>query len=148
MMTYSRRCLLVVSAAIFAAGFLLGGWVQPLSSARAQMKGRVFELRTYTTNEGKLPNLNARFRDHTMRIFDKHGMTNIGYWTPVDAPASENTLIYIIAHPDRETASASWQAFRDDPEWQKVSEESQVDGRIVAKVESVFMEATDYSPLK
>lgn len=147
-MTRVRRRGFVLWVFVFAAGFFVGGWVEPFSSARAQMKARVFELRTYTTHEGKLPNLNARFRDHTMRIFDEHGMTNVGYWTPVDAPASENTLIYIIAHPDRESATESWQAFRDDPEWQKVSEASQVDGRIVSKVESVFMEATDYSPLK
>lgn len=145
-----RRRLVVYAAAVFAAGFLAGGLARPFSIARAHARtsARVFELRTYTTNEGKLPNLNARFRDHTMRIFDKHGMTNVGYWTPVDAPAFQNTLIYIIAHADREAATKSWQAFRDDPEWQRVSEASQVNGRIVSKVESVFMEATDYSPLK
>jgi hypothetical protein len=75
-------------------------------------------------------------------------MTNIGYWTPQDEPRSQNTLIYIIAHPSREAAKASWAAFAADPEWKKVSAESQVNGRIVEKVESVFLNATDYSPLK
>lgn len=143
----TRRRLIAFSA-IFALGFVLGGWVLPRTSARAQTATRLFELRTYTTHEGKLPNLNARFRDHTMRLFEKHGMTNIGYWNPVDAPASENTLVYIIAHPDRESAEQSWKAFREDPEWQKAKEKSEADGRIVSKVESIFIESTDYSPLK
>jgi hypothetical protein len=134
--------------AALGIGFVLGGLTAPEPEARAQSPSRIFELRTYTTPEGKLENLNARFRDHTMRIFEKHGMTNVGYWTPQDAPASQNTLVYILAHRDREAAAQSWQAFRDDPEWKKVSEESQVDGRIVATVESMFLEATDYSPLK
>jgi NIPSNAP len=136
------------AAAIFLAGFLLGSLTKPWYARAEGSKARVFELRKYTTPEGKLPNLQARFRDHTMRIFDNHGITSVGYWTPEDTPASGNTLIYIIAHPDRETAEKSWQAFRDDPEWQKVSHDSQVDGPIVTKVESTFMDATDYSPLK
>ncbi|HXV62780.1 MAG TPA: NIPSNAP family protein [Vicinamibacteria bacterium] len=138
----------LVLAAAIGIGFALGSLVGIFRDVRAQGEPRIFELRTYTTPEGKLPNLNARFRDHTMRIFEKHGMTNVGYWTPQDAPASENTLVYILAHRDRDAAAASWQAFRDDPEWKKVSEESQVDGRIVAKVESMFLNAADYSPLK
>jgi hypothetical protein len=111
----------------------------------AQSKGKVFELRTYTTNEGKLDALQARFRDHTTRIFKKHHMTNVGYWVPVDKP---NTLIYIISHPSKEAAKANWDAFRSDPEWQKVQKESEANGKLVAKVESVFMDATDYSPIK
>lgn len=141
---------LAASIAIFLTGFLLGNLVTPAGEARAQSQSsaRVFELRKYTTPEGKLPNLQARFRDHTMRIFANHGMTSIGYWTPQDGPDSENILIYIIAHADRETAAKNWQAFRDDPDWQKVSRESQVDGPMVTKVESTFLNATDYSPLK
>ena len=111
----------------------------------AQSKGKVFELRTYTSNEGKLDALQARFRDHTTRIFKKHHMTNVGYWVPVDKP---NTLIYIISHPSLEAAKANWDAFRSDPEWQKVQKESEANGKLVAKVESVFMEASDYSPMK
>ena len=116
--------------------------------ASAQQHGRVFELRTYTCYEGKLPDLLARFRNHTMRIFEKHGMTNIGYWVPQDSPVSQNTLIYILAHPSREAAKKNWDAFRNDPEWQKVQKESEANGKIVSKVESVFMDPTDFSPIK
>jgi hypothetical protein len=116
--------------------------------APAQERGRVFELRTYTCYEGKLPDLLARFRNHTMRIFEKHGMTNIGYWVPQDSPASQNTLIYLLAHPSREAAKKNWDAFRNDPEWQKVQKESEANGKIVSKVESVFMDPADFSPIK
>ena len=107
----------------------------------------VFELRTYTTNDGMLPALEARFRDHTMRIFEKHGMTNIGYWTPIDKP---NTLVYIIAHASREAADVSWQAFVSDPEWQKVATESQKDGPILIKggIQQQYLNPTDFSPIR
>ncbi len=112
-----------------------------------EVSAEVFELRTYTTNEGKLENLNARFRDHTVGLFEKHGIESIGYWVPVDGPESKNTLIYVIKHESRDAAKASWKAFIADPEWKKVAKESQVDGQILAKrPESVYMEATDYSP--
>ncbi len=107
---------------------------------------KVFELRTYTTEEGKLPNLLALFRDHATQLFEKHGMTHVGYWVPQDSPESENTLIYVVSHDSREAAQESWGAFRADPEWQRVAEESQADGPIVANIESVFIEATDFSP--
>lgn len=105
----------------------------------------VYELRTYTTAEGKLPALHARFRDHTMELFEKHGMKNIAYWTPAD---KENTLIYVIAHESRDAAKKSWAGFIGDPEWQKVFKASRSDGPIVTKVESVYMSPTDYSPMK
>jgi hypothetical protein len=133
---------------IFAAGVAAGSLLQPASVLRAQGDHRVFELRTYTTPEGKLGNLHARFRDHTRRIFEKHGMTSIGYWVPQDAPMHDNTLIYIIAHPSREAAKKNWADFAADSEWKKVSEESQRDGRIVSKVESMFMDPADYSAIK
>ena len=133
---------------VFAAGVLAGHHLPFGHALHAQSAGKVFELRTYTAPEGKLSNLNARFRDHTMRIFNKHGMKSIGYWTPQDAPNSQNTLIYILQHPNREAAKKNWAEFAADPEWQKVSAESQVNGRIVAKTESVFMDAADYSPIK
>lgn len=113
----------------------------------SQSNAEVYELRTYTTNEGKLDALNARFRDHTVKLFEKHGMESVGYWVPADEPESENTLIYVIKHESREAAKASWAAFLADPEWQQVARESQKDGRILAKApESVFMNATDYTP--
>ena len=134
---------------IFAAGVVAGQLWRPAAVLGAQSAGsRVFELRTYTAPEGTLGNLQARFRDHTMRIFDKHGMKSIGYWVPQDAPNSSNTLIYILQHPSRDAAKKAWADFQADPEWVKISAESQKDGRIVSKVESVFMDATDYSPLK
>ena len=116
--------------------------------AVAQQPARVFELRTYTCYEGKLPDLLTRFRDHTVQIFEKHGMTSIGYWVPQDAPASKNTLIYMLAHPSREAAKKNWAAFGSDPEWQKVQKESEANGKIVNNVVSVFMEATDFSAIK
>ena len=139
----------VVAGAMFAAGFgargLVGG--EPL---QAQTATRVFEMRTYTAGPGKFEALQKRFRDHTLRIFERHGMTNIGYWTPADPPNSENTLVYIIAHKSREAAKQSWADFNADPEWQKVRKESMApDGvSLTTKVESVFLNPTDYSPIK
>jgi hypothetical protein len=107
----------------------------------------VYELRTYTTNEGKLDALNARFRDHTVKLFKKHGMESVGYWVPTDGEKSKNTLIYVLKHKSREAAAASFKAFGADPAWKKAAKESQKDGKILAKrPESVFMETTDYSP--
>ena len=146
-MTIRTRHLVVFVAAVFVAGFAAGTLWHADTAVHAQ-GDKVFELRTYTAPEGKLPNLEARFRDHTMRIFEKHGMSNVGYWVPQDAPDSDNTLIYIISHDSREQAAANWDSFRADPEWAEVSRASQVDGRIVSGVEAVFMDATDYSPLK
>ena len=109
--------------------------------------GDVYELRTYTTNEGKLDALNARFRDHTVALFEKHGMESIGYWVPTDEGQSKNTLIYVIKHKSREAAGASWKAFLSDPDWKKAAAASEKDGKILAKrPESVFMKAADYSP--
>lgn len=116
--------------------------------SHAQSSSRVFEIRTYTTNEGKLEALEKRFRDHTIRIFNKHGMTSIGYWIPQDPPKSQNTLIYILAHPSREEAKKHWAEFSADPEWQKVRTESEANGKIVSHVDSVFANAADFSPLK
>ena len=111
--------------------------------------GGVFELRTYTTNPGKLGLLNQRFRDHTLRLFEKHGMTNIGYWTPFDRPEVESTLIYLIRHVNRDQADANWKAFGQDPEWKKVARESQVDGRFLARSpERLYLKALDFSPLQ
>ncbi len=145
----SRNTRFIAGAVfIFVAGFMLGNVFDVSPTVNAQA-GKVFELRTYTTPDGLLPNLQARFRDHTMRIFDRHGMHNVGYWVPQDSPASENTLIYIISHDSRQAAADSWASFRDDAEWAEVAQASRVDGQgIVTNVESVFMESTDYSPMK
>ena len=134
-------------AAAFVLGVLARGVLPGEPVAHAQ-GGLVYELRTYTAPEGKLGELNARFRNHTMRIFQKHGMKNVAYFTPQDAPLSQNTLVYLIAHSSRDAAKASWAAFGKDPEWQKVAQESQVNGKIVASVVSQFLVPTDYSPMK
>jgi len=113
----------------------------------------VYELRTYTTVAGKLDNLNARFRNHTMQLFEKHGMRSIAYWNASSAQRtakqpSDNTLVYLLKHKSRQAATASWQAFLADPQWQKVAAESRQDGPVLArKPQSVFLTATDYSPL-
>jgi hypothetical protein len=137
---------LAVVTGVFVTGFALGGVFQ--SRVDAQSKGRVYELRTYTTPEGKLGDLQARFRNHTVKLFEKHGMTNIGYWVPQDAPLSQNTLIYVLAHKDRETAKQSWAAFGKDPEWVKARTASEVNGRLTTQVVSVFMDPVDFSQLK
>ena len=110
--------------------------------------GKIYELRTYTCEPGKLDALKARFRDHTVRIFNKHGMESVGYWVPKDPERSSNTLIYILAHPSREAADKNWKEFADDPEWKKVQAESEANGKIVQKVERVWMDPTEFSKLK
>jgi hypothetical protein len=125
---------------------LLGLTMNIMSSA--QNSGHVFELRTYTCNEGKLPDLLKRFREHTMEIFERHHMHNVGYWIPADEPLHSTTLIYMISHESREAATANWKAFREDPEWQKVSKASEENGKIVKKVDSVFTTPADFSALK
>lgn len=138
-----------VSAAMLVAAVLLLGLAGRFGeSGAAEVQGRVFEIRTYTSPPGKLDALHRRFREHTMRIFERHGMTNVAYWTPQDPKLAETTLIYVLAHKSRAAAEASWQAFGDDPEWQRVRAESEANGPIVSKVESVFLDATDYSPMK
>jgi hypothetical protein len=142
----SKIRFVAVTLAVFGAGFVAGHWSD---GSEVQAQGRkVFELRTYTAPEGKLSDLVARFRNDTLRIFEKHGMHNVGYWLPTDAPASSNTLVYILAHDSRDAATKSWAAFRDDAEWKAVAERTQANGPIVTKVDSVFLEATDFSPLK
>jgi hypothetical protein len=107
----------------------------------------VYELRIYTCEPGRLDALHKRFREHTVKLFEKHGMTNVAYWTPTDEPRSKDTLIYVLGHKSREAAKASWAAFRADPEWARVREASEQDGKILAKApEAWYMAATDYSP--
>ena len=108
----------------------------------------MYELRTYTSGPGKLNDLQARFRDHTVGLFERHGMKNVGYWVPTDAPQSENTLIYVLEYPSRDAARASWDAFRADPDWVEARAASERNGRLAINVESVYMTATDYSPIK
>jgi hypothetical protein len=106
----------------------------------------VYELRVYHTYEGKLNDLLKRFREHTTKLFERHGIKNVAYWTPLDEPTKSSTLIYILAHPSREAAAANWKAFQDDPEWKSVRDKSEENGKIVEKVDSTFMALTDFSP--
>lgn len=106
----------------------------------------VYELRVYHTYEGKLNDLLKRFREHTTKLFEKHGIKNVAYWTPLDEPAKSSTLIYILAHPSREAAAANWKAFQDDPDWKSVRDKSEENGKLVVKVDSTFMALTDFSP--
>ena len=141
----SRKTLL--SCCLLIASAVVGYSIMQTNPAHAA-PGRVFEMRTYTSPPGKLADLQARFRDHTIRIFNKHGMTSVGYWVPQDEPRHSNTLIYILSHESREAAAKNWTAFRADPEWVKASTASELNGKIVEKVESVFMDSTDYSQIK
>ncbi|HEY7180009.1 MAG TPA: NIPSNAP family protein [Blastocatellia bacterium] len=110
---------------------------------------RCFELRTYTAAPGKLEELHARFRDHTLKIFKKHGMEVVGFWGPADKEkGSENKLVYVLAFPSREAQEKAWKEFGADPEWQKVKSDSERNGKLTEKVESVILMATDYSPIK
>jgi hypothetical protein len=131
----------MVATVILFSGIAIGRAYQPAPA-------KVYEMRTYTTAEGKLDALNARFRNHTRAIFERHGMKNVGYWVPAEGPLAGKTLIYILEHQSREAATKSWAAFRADPEWTKVKAESEAAGPIVAKVESVFLTAVDYSAIK
>lgn len=143
----NKLALVLIVAGAFAAGFVLRNVVSPVATVHAAAE-RVFELRTYTTHPGKLEALKSRFRDHTVKLFEKHGMTNIGYWVPQDAPLADNTLIYIVAHSSREAAKKSWAGFRDDADWAKARTASEKDGPINIKVESVFMNPVDFSAIK
>jgi hypothetical protein len=110
---------------------------------------RCFELRTYYVAPGKLEALNARFRDHTCALFKKHGMEIVGFWIPADKEqGAENRLVYMLVHKSREAAKQSWKDFQADPEWIKARTASEVNGKLTEKIESVFLSATDYSPLK
>jgi NIPSNAP len=132
------------SIAFLAAGIVTGG-LSVVPQAQAQSANRVFEMRTYYTHEGKLDDLQARFRNHTTRLFEKHGMTNVGYWVPREQP---NTLIYILAYPSKDAATKAWDGFRKDEVWITARTASEANGPIVAKVVSVFMDPTNFSGLK
>jgi len=123
--------------------------VSRVSGAGAQPADqRVFELRKYYAMPGKLDALNARFRDHTNRIFAKHGMQIIGFWVPTNGPDANKALIYILAFPSADAQAKSWADFQKDPEWVKAKADSEKDGKLVDHVDSTLMAPTDYSPIK
>lgn len=138
-----------LSALLVAAACVTGLMsLRSPAAAASDGKQRFFEMRTYHTPDGKLEALHDRFRQHTNRLFRKHGIEMVGYWTPADAPASKNTLVFILAYPSREEHQKRWNAFANDPEWQKAKAESERDGPLVTKVDQLFMNPTDYSPAK
>jgi len=143
-----RVALLFVGAAALVGAGRAWGVAAEKAAAAAAEDAKVFELRTYIANDGKLDDLNKRFRDHTCKLFEKHGIENVGYWTPTDGEAAKNTLIYIVAHKSRDAAKASWKAFGADPDWQAAYKESHKNGPLVKKLESVYMKSADYSKIK
>ena len=141
-----RRSIFATCALLAAAA---AGYWAGHSTAVVQAAGeKVYELRTYTAEPGKLDALHSRFRDHTLTIFKKHGMNNVIYFKPQDEPLKNNTLVYLLSFPSRDAAKKSWDAFRTDPEWQKAAKASEVNGKLVTKVDSIFLDPTDYSPMK
>ena len=121
-------------------------WAGPSVAQDQKVNARVYELRTYTTLPGRLPALNKRFSQHTMKLFEKHGMKNEMYWIPTDDARKDNTLIYVLSHESQEAADKSWKAFQADADWIKVRDASEADGKILAKApDRVFMLMTDYS---
>jgi hypothetical protein len=141
-----RRALLQSLPTIGLIPAAIWAGTQPEEARAAGSASAVYELRVYHANEGKLDDLLKRFREHTTGLFEKHGMKNVAYWTPLDDPLKGKTLIYILAHPSREAAASNWKAFVDDPEWQKVRDASELNGKLVDKVDSTFMMLTDFSP--
>src|SRR5262249_39439959 len=117
-------------------------------AAEPKKDGRVFEMRTYYAHPGKMKALHARFRDHTCKLFQKHGMTLVGFWSPTHRKEAEEKMIYLLAFPSREAADKAWDAFRKDPAWLAAKAASEKDGELVKKVDRVFLNPTDYSPLK
>jgi hypothetical protein len=118
------------------------------AGAKMERADRYFEMRIYYTNPGKMTALHARFKDHTTKLFEKHGITNIGYWSAASGDNAENTLVYLLAYPSKEAREKSWKEFVADPDWVKAKAESEKDGVLVAKVDSKFLTPTEYSAIK
>jgi NIPSNAP len=143
-MNYRKISIVVMGLIVAAwAGYAANG-----TQGDKKVETRVFEMRTYYAHPGKMQALHARFRDHTNKLFVKHGMTLIGYWSPIDQKQAEQKMVYILAYPSKAAADKSWADFRKDPDWDTARKASEKDGPLVAKVESVFLTPTDYSPIK
>ena len=130
---------------VLLAAFIVSS-VFGLESVQAEEKGRIFEMRTYYANKGKLDELKSRFRNHTVDLFKKHGMKNIGYWVPTEN--NDNKLVYILAYPSKEAREKSFKDFLNDPNWKAAYKASIKNGRLVKKIESVFLVGTDFSAIK
>lgn len=138
--------LVGLGAGLFLAGYMAQGADD--KKEEKTVEARVFEMRTYYAVPGKMDPLHKRFRDHTCKLFRKHGMELIGFWSPTDAKEAEQKMVYILAFPSREAADKAWKEFQDDPDWKEAKAASEKDGKLVEKVERVFLKATDYSPVK
>jgi hypothetical protein len=136
----------------YALSFLLGVTLMlafsKLGASNPQSAHHVYELRLYHVNEGKMDALKARFRDHTDAIFRRHNMKSVGYWSPQDAPDSQNLFIYILEHPSRQEAEKNWAGFQADPEWQKVKAESEANGKLADHIDHYFLDPTSFSALQ
>ena len=137
---------IVLGSSLISLGILIAPAIH--ADHHESPPARFFELRTYTTHDGKLGALHDRFRQHTNDLFVKHGMDLVGYWTPTDEKLASNTLVYILAYPSEDDRKKSWQGFLDDPDWQAAYKASHADGPIVSDVESQFLVPTDYSPIR
>ncbi len=146
MRAVKRRTLLraLPAAALLPAS--LWAAAQQDNANPSQAATAVYELRVYHAAPGKLGDLLSRFREHTVKLFDRHGIKSVAYWTPLDEPEKSNTLIYVLQHPSREAAAANWKSFQDDPEWKSVHDKSEANGKLVDKVDSTFLGLTDFSP--
>ena len=134
---------------LVAAGVLMAAGVFGTTAfSEPTAEGRFFEKREYTVNPGKMDALHARFRDHTNRLFKKHGIEMVGYWVTASGEEAGQKLVFLLAYPSKEAREASWKAFGSDPEWKKAKADSEKDGVLVAKVDSTFLTPTDYSPMK
>ncbi|PYQ06185.1 MAG: NIPSNAP family protein [Acidobacteria bacterium] len=143
------RSLLVLAAGLGAAAIVAAQAATPPPGGSLAPDSGAFELRTYTAAPGKLEALHARFRNHTNRLFAKHGMKIVGFWVPIDKDkGADNTLVYLLRYPDRAAREKAWEDFRKDPEWIAARDASEASGKLVDKVDSVMLTATDYSPLK
>jgi len=137
-------------AKLLLAGFGLAaiGAIAAAEKPAGKKDTRVFEMRTYYAAPGKMTALHARFRDHTCKLFEKHGMTIIGFWVPTKPEDAEQKMVYILAFPSKDAADKAWKDFQNDPDWKKAKAESEKDGTLVTKVDRVFLNPTDYSPIK
>jgi hypothetical protein len=139
-----RTALVVLGLAVLAGAVV----VARADRGDQKVDTRFFELRIYHTAPGKMEALQARFRDHTNKLFEKHGMTIIGFWTPAKADEADKRLIYILAYPSQEARAKSWKAFRADPDWVAARTASEKDGKLVERVEEIYLNPTDFSPIK
>jgi hypothetical protein len=140
-----RRTLLQSLPALAMLSAAVSAGAQQEKTNSGATSPTCYELRVYHTYEGKLDDLLRRFREHTMQIFEKHGIRSVAYWTPTDDPLKSKTLFYIVAHASRDAATVNWDAFRADPEWQKARDASEANGKLVEKVDSTFLVLTDFS---